>query len=60
MNDLTMQHKGIEDADYEYGPEVHTGDGSDIADPGDVRNWLESFDSANIFEGLESPPRKST
>lgn len=56
MNDLSMQHNGIEEAGYEheYGPEVHTGDGSDISDPGDVRNWLESFDSANIFEGLDA------
>ena len=56
MNDLTMQPNGIEVADYEFehGPEVHAGDGSDISDPGHVRNWLESFDSANIFEGLDA------
>ncbi len=54
MNDLTIQNDVIEDTGYEHGPEVHTGADSDISDPGDVRNWLESFDSANIFEGLDA------
>ena len=54
MNDLTMQHNVTEDAGHEYGHEVHTGDSSDISDPGDVRNCLESFDSANLFEGLDA------
>ncbi len=54
MTESTMISQSAEDVSYEPGPEVHSVDSGDLSDPGDVRNWLESFDSANIFEGLDA------
>lgn len=54
MTETDKQEAICEEAVHEHGPDVHSGDSGDLSDPSDVRNWLESFDSADIFEGLDA------
>lgn len=54
MTDSAVIQSNAEEMAYEFGSEVCTVNSGDLSDPGDVRNWLESFDSADIFEGLDA------
>lgn len=56
MTDISDMPLVTEEESYEFdtGSDVLSNDTGALSDPGDVRNWLESFDSANIFEGLDA------
>jgi hypothetical protein len=54
MNEFTDMPLGNEEENDVFGSELLSDDSGGLSDPGDVRNWLESFDSANLFEGLDA------
>ena len=60
MNNTVAQRSQIEGEDngpefqFESGLESNSDNGGGIFDPGDVRKWFESFDSANLLKDLVS------